>query len=103
MSVTRIFTAEELDAILTVAGEEAEPVVVREGSRFWILTEDEDGQWWAWSWREEGEDGKPVRIETLELPLVVIYRPAEATPPKPAGMRLCAIDDLEGYVPEFED
>lgn len=74
--MSEITTAEELDALLAVAGEEAEPVVVREDFRVWTLTEDENGQWWAWSWREEGEDGKPRHVESLRLPLLVLYAPS---------------------------
>lgn len=71
-----ILTEDDLWALLAVAGEGAEPVVVREGSRVWVLTECQDGEWWAWSWREEGEDGKPVPVEALRLPLTVLYRAA---------------------------
>lgn len=75
-----INTPEELDALLSQAGQDAEPLVVREGFRVWILTEDEGGQWWAWSWREEGESANPVHAEALTLPLTVLYRPDAPTP-----------------------
>lgn len=76
-----ITTAAELDAVLAVAGEMAEPVVVREGFRVWILTEDEDGRWWAWSWREDDEEGLGRRVESLRLPLAILHPRPNAPAP----------------------
>lgn len=105
--MSEITTAEELDALLAVAGEEAEPVVVREDFRVWTLTEDENGQWWAWSWREEGEDGKPRRAESLRLPLLVLHAPPAPTLATEAAHALTvsaadvqqALDDLDEIAP----
>jgi len=80
-----ITTVGELDALLSQAGQEAEPLVVREAFRVWILTEDEDGQWWAWSWREEGENGNPVHAEALSLPLTVLHTGVDAPPAAPTA------------------
>ncbi|UJP39342.1 hypothetical protein [Cellulomonas palmilytica] len=77
----QITTAAELDALLAAAGEMAEPVVVREGFRVWILTEDEDGRWWAWSWREDDEEGLGRRVESLRLPLAILHPRPDAPAP----------------------
>ena len=84
----QITTAAELDALLAAAGEMAEPVVVREGFRVWILTEDEDGRWWAWSWREDDEEGLGRHVESLRLPLTVLYRPDATALPIPDGPKM---------------
>jgi hypothetical protein len=71
---------EDFDAllpVLAVAGEQAEPVVIRDASgfRIWTLTEDEDGEWWGWSWREEDEEWKPVRADRLRYPVTILHAP----------------------------
>ncbi|MGV3564173.1 MAG: hypothetical protein ACO1ON_12925 [Nocardioides sp.] len=76
MTARVIRTESELDALLARAFGEGEPVVVRDaGHRIWIITEDDRGDAWAWSWREEDEEGDPVRAGTLSLPLTVLHDP----------------------------
>lgn len=101
--MTEIRTPEELDALLGQAGQDAEPLVVREGFRIWILTEDESGQWWAWSWREEGESANPVHAEALSLPLTLLHplpdAPAPAAEDREALARIAALvyEDHQRY------
>lgn len=76
-----ITTAERLDAILEYATSRGEYVIVTEGWRPWILTDNEHGDVWAHSWLEEGEDSHVKPIETLRLPLTVLYVPGEQPSP----------------------
>jgi len=71
----QITTAEERDDLLRSVGEQAEPAVIRVGFRPYILTEDERGEFWGWSWIEEGERRGSVVARGLALPWTVLYRP----------------------------
>lgn len=64
-------------ALMQYVAEEAAPVVITgsDGWRPYILTEDEDGTCWAWSWHEEGEDRPNVRLLDLPLPYTVRWAP----------------------------
>lgn len=78
-----VTTDEGVEALLYVVGVSAEPAHVRDRThRHWLITEDEDGDFWAWSWREEGDrdDLQPRRAGDLPLPLTVLHEPEEATP-----------------------
>ena len=80
-----ITTAEGLEALIRQYAEAGAPAVVQErGFRLWLLTEDERGDHWAWSWREDDdsereseEGGTVVPVETLNLPLTVLHVPGE--------------------------
>lgn len=79
-----IETTEDCDRFLTSIGEEntPEPAVILAGDedapdgvkRPWILTEDEDGEWWAWSFQYEDESG-PRHYSDVPLPWTVIHSP----------------------------
>ena len=71
----QITTAEERDDLLRSVGEQAEPAVIRVGFRPYILTEDDRGEFWGWSWIEEGERRGSVMARGLALPWTVLYRP----------------------------
>jgi len=71
----QITTAEERDDLLRSVGEQAEPAVIRVGFRPYILTENERGEFWGWSWIEEGERRGSVKARGLALPWTVLYHP----------------------------
>lgn len=77
-----ITTAEEYEAVRVWFFERGEYLIVREAWRPWVITEDDRGDAWAWSWREddaaEGErpGGDVVAAESLRLPLTILYVPA---------------------------
>lgn len=81
-----IETREQLEALIIQYAEAAAPAVVQErGLRLWILTEDERGDHWAWSWREDDgpseieaeEGGTVVPVESLRLPLTALHVPGQ--------------------------
>ena len=73
--MSEITTAEERDDLLRSVGEQAEPAVIRVGFRPYILTEDDRGEFWGWSWIEEGEHRGSVVARGLVLPWTLLYRP----------------------------
>lgn len=77
-----ITTAAELETLLIAVGEHAEPAIVYEGQRPWIITESEEGEFWGWSYREE--DDHPLKnAADLKLPLRVLHIPGEQDRPLP--------------------
>jgi hypothetical protein len=73
--VSTITTAAELDALLMAISESAEAAIITQCRRPYLITEDDCGDYWAWSYQIEDEDLPYVSAETLALPWVVIYRP----------------------------
>ena len=86
----QITTAEQYETVRAWFFERGEYLIVAEGRRPWIITEDERGDAWAWSWLEEqgpdqregeGPGGTVVDAEALRLPLTVLYVPGEPSRP----------------------
>lgn len=70
-----ITTAAELDALLMAVSVSAEAAVIMHNSRPYLITEDEWGEFWAWSYQCEDEERPYVSAEGLPLPWTVLWRP----------------------------
>lgn len=75
-----VSTVGERRELLMRVGETAEPAHVRDRwRRHWVITEDDDGEFWAWSWQQEGEETlRPIDAEELAMPLTVLHEGGEA-------------------------
>lgn len=75
-----VTTVGERRELLMRVSETAEPAYVRDRwRRHWLITEDDDGEFWAWSWQQEGEAAlRPVDAEELAMPLTVLHEGGEA-------------------------
>ncbi len=66
-------TTDELnDFLMEQLSDGQTPVVIADGYRPWIITDNEWGDVLAWSYQVEGEDKSYVRVDQLMLPLEVL-------------------------------
>lgn len=75
-----VTTGAELDDLLTRIDEANTPeAAVILADRPYIVTRDEWGDWWAWSFQYEGEDEAARPLADVPLPFRVLHTPEEAS------------------------
>lgn len=71
----QVSTAAERDALFQSVSENASPAVVISEGRPYIVTEDDRGNFWAHSYRIEGERTAYRNADRLTFPLTVVWQP----------------------------
>ena len=72
-----VTTDDEQDLLIADIAETGRPAVIVSAGRIFILTEDESGEFWGWSWREQDDDSLPTPAfaDSIPLPWLVVVHP----------------------------